>query len=101
KESGQPVQVLTCSALQPSGMAEVWKNVVDFQQSVTASGYFEERRRQQAAFWLEESIQRQLREWFDRHPEVRTAWPEVRQKVAQGEWSSFKGAAYLLDLFKQ
>ena len=101
KESGQPVQVLTCSALQPSGMAEVWKNVVDFQQSVTASGYFEERRRQQAAFWLEESIQRQLREWFDRHPEVRTAWAEVRQKVAQGEWSSFKGAAYLLDLFKQ
>jgi LAO/AO transport system kinase len=99
KSNGWTVPVEICSSLRGEGMDRIQKALADFQQTTHANGSFEKNRQQQERFWMEETLQSGLKQLFRHHPDVEAAYEDTLQKVLSGQWSSFKAAHFLLDLF--
>lgn len=100
KESQWTPQVVICSTLSSLGIEEIWQLVQDYMAFTRENGYFEHRRREQARYWLEDTIQRQLQHLFYHHPKVKARLTAIQEAVVSGRMSSFKGAEELLALFR-
>ena len=99
KENGWIPLVVTCSALENSGIKDIWKSIQSYRQQLQQSKHWEERRSQQAIYWLHQSIRNALGDLFYNHPAVQQKLPEIEKAIKQGKRSSFKGAKELLELF--
>ena len=100
KPSGWTPRVLACSALDHSGIAEVWEAVEAFQQQTLENGFLAENRRQQAHFWLEDSLEAGLKSMFYQHPGVRAKLAELEAEVLAGRVSPTDAAAQVLAAFR-
>lgn len=98
-ESGWIPKVTTCSAFHNNGIDEVWKIVDEYVRHAKTKGYFSEKRKQQANYWLDESINQELYRSFYQNPELNTELANFRTKVQNGELSSYKAARDLIRLF--
>lgn len=99
KDSQWTPQVVMCSSLSKLGIADIWTLIRDYQVYTQQTGYFDRKRREQARYWLKETINRQLQYLFYHHPEVHAQWAETEQAVMDGRISSFAAAEELLQLF--
>ncbi|GAB2766879.1 methylmalonyl Co-A mutase-associated GTPase MeaB [Rhabdobacter roseus] len=97
--SGWVPQVLTCSALERTGLAELWHLIQKYHQSTLQTGYFEQNRRAQALDWMHDYIRQALEERFRRHPEVLRQLPATEKAVQQGHELPLAAARRLLALF--
>ncbi len=100
KPSGWTPRVLACSALDHSGIAEVWEAVEAFQQQTLENGFLAENRRQQAHFWLEDSLEAGLKSMFYQHPGVRAKLAALEAEVLAGRVSPTDAAAQVLAAFR-
>jgi LAO/AO transport system kinase len=89
--------VLSCSALQQTGVAQVWESVEQYVAFTTNNGFFEKNRQQQAKFWFKEALLNGLHEWFFKHPEVAGHLDDLEKAVLEGKISPFAAAEKLLD----
>ncbi|MCS7036925.1 MAG: methylmalonyl Co-A mutase-associated GTPase MeaB [Saprospiraceae bacterium] len=94
--SGWTPRVLTCSSTEGSGIADVWQAVQECSRQFHDSGYFTQQRRQQALYWLRESIQNGLQQHFYQHPKVQALLPALEADVAAGRLSPFAAAEQVL-----
>lgn len=99
-ESGWEPPVLTCSALEETGLNELWNKIQDYISLTKENGYFDFNRKEQAVYWMHESIQYQLKEKLFHHPAVKKELPIKEKEVEEGKTSSFKAASELLKLFE-
>lgn len=76
--------VLTCSALEMSGIESIWATVLRHRDLFGPSGELEERRRQQAVDWTWSLVEEGLKERFARHPGVRRHLPRMLHDVRRG-----------------
>lgn len=97
--SGWEPEVIPCSALEHTGIAEIWDMIERYVQHIKNNQYFDSLRNQQSKYWMYETINEQLRNSFYTHPEVQELIKDIEQKVLNNEISSFVGAATLLDYF--
>lgn len=93
------VPVLTVSAQENEGVAELWDTVRRHRRRMDELGRFEARRRSQREHWLWATVQDDLRDAFDRHPEVRALRSQVRGDVLDGKLTPQQGADLLLSAF--
>lgn len=100
-ESGWNPQVTTCSALQGTGIGDIWNIIQHYIKEVTANGFWETNRNRQAKHWMYETINHQLLDEFYRHSKVKDHLTDIEQQVLEGKMSSFKAAQMLLDLSKK
>lgn len=91
-------EVLNCSAQENEGIAEVWEILEQYFAQMSSTGFLHRKRREQSKYWLQESIDIALREWFMQHPVVKSQFPDIEQAVLDHRTSSFKGADILLQL---
>jgi len=96
--SGWKPPVKICSALEESGIAELWEEIDRYLQMVRKSSYFSENRRQQSVYWMYEHLQIQLREHFLGHPKISASLQAIEKEVENGTKSSFKAASDLIKL---
>jgi LAO/AO transport system kinase len=94
-------QVLTCSALENTGIAEVWQMVRDHHSQQTATGCFEKRRRAQTLDWMHQLIDTGLNDMFREDTKVQSRLPELARRVQQGEVSTLTAAQELLNAFRK
>jgi len=94
-------KVLTCSAYENTGIEDVWETINSFVNHCVCNNTFEENRKKQAQFWLHESIQEQLGNYFYQKPEVKKLLPQLEEEVLSGKLSPFIAANKLIDLFKK
>lgn len=99
--SGWKPPVVTCSALEGEGMVKIWQHVGKYLKLTRDNGYFNQKRKEQAAYWMYESINEQLKDQFYKRPAIQTRLKETESRVQKGEVSSFKAAAELLKIFNQ
>ncbi|MBK7869664.1 MAG: methylmalonyl Co-A mutase-associated GTPase MeaB [Saprospiraceae bacterium] len=99
KASGWIPSVLTCSASNNEGIAEIWQMIKDFQKFTLENGYFEHNRQEQSRHWLHETILILLRAQFYSDKSVKAHLKDIEKQVLEGKLSSSKGARELLDLF--
>jgi LAO/AO transport system kinase len=83
-ESGWTPKVLTCSALQTTGIDAIWTTVQAYRDTMTATGALHRKRQQQALQWMSQLLEEELKDWFYQTPQVRSLMPELTNAVAKG-----------------
>ncbi|MCH2449874.1 MAG: methylmalonyl Co-A mutase-associated GTPase MeaB [Gracilimonas sp.] len=98
-ESGWIPKVATCSAFHNKGIDEVWGIIEEYMRHTKAKGYFEQNRKEQASYWLDESINQELHRAFYGDPTLKNKMGNFRRKVQDGTVSSYKAARNLMQIF--
>jgi LAO/AO transport system kinase len=96
KPNGWTPRVMACSALEQTGIVELWASIQEFKDHVTHNGFFQENRRQQAQYWLEDSLEAGLKAKFFKHPGVQAKLAELEPEVLAGRMSPTDAAARVL-----
>jgi LAO/AO transport system kinase len=91
-ESGWSPEVLTYSGYYNLGITEVWDMIHRYIDFVKQNGFFDLRRREQAKYWMFESINEQLRNGFYRDPEIAKLLLQLEDEVLHSRKSSFVAA---------
>ncbi len=89
-----PVQ--TCSALEGTGMAEVWNTLEKYAKLTQANGYFAHNRQEQNLRWLHETIRQELEERFYQDDRVKNQLAQLEDEVRSGRMAALKAAQNLL-----
>ena len=96
--SGWQVPVLLSSALEQTGIVELWEQVLQYETATKQNGYWEQKRKNQQLYWLHQTIRQTLEERFFANPTVAQLLPEKEQAVLAGQLSAFTAASDLLNL---
>jgi len=99
KKSGWAPTVTTCSAINKNGIDKIWQIISDYFELVKANHYFEEKRQEQNQYWMQETINEQLKNNFYAHPEIQDLLEDNKKAVAAGEISPFAAARILLEKY--
>lgn len=92
--------VVTCSALNGSGIPDVKHKISDYIKHVKENRYFQKRREEQSAFWMHETIRKKLSSEFYENQGIKEKLPGIEKQVNAGEISSFSAAERLMKLYK-
>jgi LAO/AO transport system kinase len=99
KESGWDPKVLMCSAVEKSGIKDIWSEIENYRNQTAINGYFNRRRNQQSIYWMHETIEEQLKRNFYGNPDIKSELAELEKEVLQNKISSFAAAGKLMELF--
>ena len=93
---GERPEVLLCSALDRSGIAEMWAAVEAFLARTRRSGRFVTRRQDQSVDWMQDLVKRAFFDtWFER-PEVSELNERLQTEVRYGNLTPRRAAEQLL-----
>lgn len=92
--------VLTMSAVQGTGLAELWDTVLKHRQVLTEAGEFDSRRREQQVDWTWSMVRDTVLDRLLSHPQVRSIRAEVERQVREGELTPALAAQQILDAAK-
>lgn len=95
------VRVLTCSAFDGSGLADVWQAISDHRRFLTDSDQLEGRRRRQRVAWMWAAVDDALQLAVRDHPAVADRMPSLELAVERGERTAADAAAEILELFNR
>jgi LAO/AO transport system kinase len=95
------VPVLTCSARDMTGIAEVWDTVCEYCRKMSRTGELEDKRRSQALEWMWSLVDEGLKEDFHAHPSVRELLPGMTREVSCGRVTPAAAALRLLGCMKR
>src|SRR6201985_547497 len=90
--------VLTMSALEGTGLEELWKTVERHQKVLSEAGEFEARRRAQQVDWTWQMVRDTVLDRMLSNPAVRKARAEVERQVLAGELTPAMAAQQILEL---
>ncbi len=97
--SGIRPQVLTYSGFYDIGIENIWTMIYDYVDRCRANGSFDARRRQQAKYWMYETINEMLRSRFYDSKGAADLLAMYENKVLNGETTSFMAATELLSMY--
>lgn len=90
--------VFTCSAIEMTGIDEIWESVLAHHKRLTLTGELQANRKKQAVDWMWSLVKEGLKERFYQNPEVKKLLPEIIKEVESGETASTLAADRLLFL---
>lgn len=90
-----------CSSLTGDGMDKVWKIIGDYHLHTETNGWFAEKRRNQAIYWMEETINEGIKSLFFSDDMIKTKYQKLVEQLKNGKVTSYRAAAELLEMFKQ
>ncbi|WP_197381382.1 methylmalonyl Co-A mutase-associated GTPase MeaB [Mycolicibacterium mengxianglii] len=89
--------VLTMSALEGTGLTELWETVEKHRQVLTEAGEFTARRRAQQVDWTWSLVRDTVLDRVLSHPAVRTMKADIERRVRDGELTPALAAQEILD----
>lgn len=92
-------RVMTCSALDGSGIREIWQLIEEYVKKIKESGYFEVRRKEQNVAWMYRLIRDTLANRFFKNEMIKDTLRNEEAKVALGIIPSIKAARNLLKVY--
>lgn len=88
--------VLTMSAVEGTGLTELWKTIEHHRRVLTEAGEFEARRREQQVDWTWQLVRDAVLDRVLSHPEVRKIRSDVECQVRAGELTPALAAQQIL-----
>lgn len=85
RDAAGPPPVITCSALEGTGIDKVWEALVDRRLSLEESGELAARRREHRVRWMWAQVERRLRAGLESDPALRQLVGEATAAVAAGQ----------------
>jgi LAO/AO transport system kinase len=98
-QSGWKPEVVTCSAFNNSGIADIWGRITDYVNFTVKNGFFDECRKKQAIIRMHDSINDFLDNSFYNNPEVKSILPLLERQLYEGKITSYKAALTLIDKY--
>lgn len=95
--SGWIPKVLTCSSLVKTGIDEVWEVINEFIEKQKSNKFFALKRKEQAKYWMYESINESLKNNFYQQEIIKNKLKFFEENVLQGKMNSFLAARMLLN----
>ena len=92
-------KVLQCSALEQTGLVELWEVMQDFREMLKTSGEWEEHRSHQSVRWMWSLIDEELRQSFRKHSQIQADIPRVEKAIRQGKQLPTRAARSLLEVW--
>ncbi|WP_010526468.1 methylmalonyl Co-A mutase-associated GTPase MeaB [Thermophagus xiamenensis] len=97
--SGWSPKVEIISSLYNKGVAEIWDMIMEYMDLTKGNGFFAANRREQAKYWMYETINEHLKNNFYQHPGIKEELAAYEQKVLNDQISSFMAARDLLNKY--
>jgi LAO/AO transport system kinase len=97
--SGWKPQVMVCSAIENTGIAELWDKVSEYAAFTRANGYWEVHRKQQAVIRMNETINEYLFNSFRNNEDIKRLKPRLEHLMEKGRLTSYRAALYLIDKY--
>lgn len=98
---GHTVEVMLCSALDGSGLPEVYAQLGRLEQELKTNGAFAARRRDQDLRWYREAVEEGLHQLLMEQEGAYALYADYEKQVAEGKMHSFDAAQLLLESYKQ
>lgn len=98
KSTWQP-KVTTCSAIDNIGIDKVWIIIEEYIELTKGNNYFDDQRNQQNKFWVLETINEQLKNYFYKDNRIKKVLPKILQKVQNQKLTPFEAAKSVLDIY--
>ena len=98
-ESGFDPRVVSCSALDGSGINEVWEMILAFQNITTSNGYLSKNRQLQNLDWMQDYIRQTLEDKFYEKFSVSKKLEILEKAVLDGSVLPISAAEELLEIF--
>ncbi|MCF0164789.1 MAG: methylmalonyl Co-A mutase-associated GTPase MeaB [Bacteroidales bacterium] len=98
-ESGWVPTAVTSSAVTKSGLPEILKKIEEYFNLVWGNGFYERKRREQARYWMYESINEELKNMFYENETVMKLLPDYENAVLEGQIESFAAASELIEKY--
>ncbi len=99
--SGWKPEVVVCSALENTGIKELWDIIMKYASYTKERGYFEERRKKQAVTRMHDTIDEYLTNSFYNNNDIKLLATLLEKKLNEGKVSSYKAAADLIDKYRK
>ena len=90
--------VMTCSALEETGLMDVWNTIVSHKKIMTASGELDKKRQDQAMSWMWFLVNEGLERWFYNHQEIQKILPGIKESVENGRMAPTRAADELVSI---
>ncbi|HMQ00891.1 MAG TPA: methylmalonyl Co-A mutase-associated GTPase MeaB, partial [Cyclobacteriaceae bacterium] len=104
-ESGWNTKVLSCSALEKTGIEEIWKEVKAFEKLTHDNGYFLHNRKLQNISWMQSQLNFLLQSSLKENDNLKKLINQEEQGVAEGKISATAAARnifnYWIDSLKR
>lgn len=97
--SGWSPKVLTASALNGTGLSEIWSVISDYMALTKENDFFKNNRKEQSLHILQESIRQSLNSGFFDHPSVKGELKNIEQQILDEKLSPYQAAGQLLDKY--
>lgn len=99
--SGWKPGVFTCSALDNSGIKELWEMITGYVSFTMNTGYFGERRKQQSVIRMNDAIRDHLNNSFYSNNDVKMMIPVLEKQLYDGRITSYSAAMALIDKYNK
>jgi LAO/AO transport system kinase len=99
--AGSAPPVVTCSALEKTGLKELWQQIVDARRDLEASGEFQQRRRAQQVQWMWDMVENGLRRALRSDPELSILVKHLEDAVSKGRTTPSAAAQQVLREFAE
>jgi len=97
--SGWTPKVLICSALDNTGIIELWNGILEYFDHTLNNGYFDKHRLEQSKYWFYESVNSALKEKFYNEDKIKKQMKILEEQICTDKISSFVAAQKLLDMY--
>ena len=91
---------LTSSSVTKEGLPEILEKIEEYFALVKGNGYYERKRREQARYWMYESINESLKNSFYENPTIEKLMGDYETAVLEGKLESFIAAGELLERYR-
>jgi LAO/AO transport system kinase len=92
--------VLTCSALEKTGLSEIWKMILDFSSKMQANSSWKNNRQEQNLAWMYAYIRQTLESHFFDNQLIINNISIIEARVLVGELLPIQGAKALFSMYK-
>jgi LAO/AO transport system kinase len=97
--SGWTPRVLTASSVEGKSIPEIWEMINEYQLSARASGYFDQRRKEQTLQAFTNTIEETIRQRFYHDPAVSGQLNSIKQDILSGKISPYAAAQALIGFY--
>ncbi|MCB1754547.1 MAG: methylmalonyl Co-A mutase-associated GTPase MeaB [Gammaproteobacteria bacterium] len=93
--------VAVCSALEGSGLDNIWQLIGDFHKTLEKTGEFQQRRQQQQLTWMWSIVEHELFAAIKNDPQTQALIKNAERDVMEGRLPVRTAASNLLDVFRR
>jgi LAO/AO transport system kinase len=99
RSSGLIPKVLTCSAINNTGIIEIWKTISDYKTKTEASGFFDRNRVKQNISWFHHHFNHLLKSDLLNFEKLKQETEKLEQEISEQEISPNSAARSLLEAY--